>query len=441
MNKIMIYCKMDVVYMVTQNLIFDIEEKANEICKLITEKYIGKEGLVLASYNIDGTIKDRHLTIQDFGDFFPFLLYFDHIDFVDKQIEISSSHLWKGLYVENGLILPPKNHDYLFGLIEYYKTTKDQKMLDLLEEKMSNFVKYLMKDNMVCNYFYPKYRLRIPVSDPITGGFIELFLEMYELTKDDRYLNIAQNTAYAWLNNDFFKIFGLFPSKNVINSEFLSKLYRKIHPNPIVTMFKTNTNLMYSIVMLYRITNNSIYKEAILKWVDSIKTNMFDEAIYSHWSPDKGKQKVELLMNFPVLDLLCDIYYFVENSKDILDFANKIAKFWISHQFPLGLFPNSPFENRDNLDCQTDFMIALMKLYELSDNKIYKASVDKCFNAVIDYHYTINGYVLSVNKKGDIVDSTISTKYNALLLKPFILYIENKKIYEDTYLYDIVKDR
>ena len=125
-----------------------------------------------------------------------------------------------------------------------------------------------------------------------------------------------------------------------------------------------------------------------------------------------------------------------------LVYAEKVAEFWLNLQSKLGLIPNRLDKSYTHLDNKTDFAVALLKLYALTENKKYKNAAIKIIDGVIKFHRTDRGYVTSVDaKSGEIVNYEVKTKFNSLFLKPLIAIDREDEIYKDKKLYNILRDR
>ncbi|MBA7489539.1 hypothetical protein ES702_00073 [subsurface metagenome] len=209
-----------------------------------------------------------------------------------------------------------------------------------------------------------------------------------------------------------------------------------------VQLMKDNTNFIFSLIAAYKKTGNLTYKDAIIKWINGIKRNLFrDGFIFKFWSPHSGPKEIELSQNFSVIDILCDVYWSVNRDKRFLQFAEEIASSWFKVRWDNGLFPRSPDVDFNHLDEQTDFCISLMRLYELTGKHKYRDIAEEAILSVLKYHYTPSGYIMSVNNQGRAVDVTIAPKYNTLLLKALVLFIDGRNIYESGTLSDLMEDR
>jgi len=297
----------------------------------------------------------------------------------------------------------------------------------------------------------------------------------------------ALETIDNWISTKFFKKFGLFPTKYYIGDRFLnflcmnsylprikssSRLYKfnyseyykfgyrgiKKHivdiihsiPNSRMAFFeKGNSNFAYALIAAYQATNNNIYKDALIKMAKSLgkiigENNYITRPMLLGRHIDRGRNNYDISLdqNEAVIDLLCDIYCLVDRDESYLRLAERMAEYWVGLRWDNGLVPNLPEAGFDHIDNQTDFSVALYRLYELTGKQRYREIGREIFDAILKYHHSEKGYILSVNKEGQICNRLVMIRHNALFLKCFILYgTDNPKIYKNNNLHDLMKDR
>jgi len=446
-----------------------LKERALEIIKNIKKSFINKDGLISMAYP-----PTKNNLIADFDDVVPFLLYFGEEDFIRSQINIASKFTYHGLVTFNGKVVSYRCDEYLGGLLAYYRHTEDNFAYSLLEEALEGIENLVIKKGFLCSYYNIKQKKTPLITSPRTGAVLEVLLESGDIFPDvkERTLGIIDN----WIKIPFFKKYGLFPFKYYVNNPLFNTLFEKLifltggssyykyfgggfyyhsgwkgnianilYKLPVgdkVQVMKDNTNFIFCLIAAYRNTNNEKYKDAVTLWVNSLKKNLFkDGFIFKFWNPPSMAKGIELSQNFSVIDILCDIYCFIDKNEQYIKFAEEIAQSWIRIRWDNGLFPRSPSLPFNHLDEQTDFCVSLMRLYELTNEQRYRNVAEETIVSILKLHYTPNGYILSVNNQGKVVDSTISPKYNALLLKALILFIDGRKIYKSEYIHDLMKDR
>lgn len=221
-------------------------------------------------------------------------------------------------------------------------------------------------------------------------------------------------------------------------------------PNSQMAFFaKGNSNFAYALIAAYQATGNTAYKDALIKIAKSLESiigenNYITRPILLGRHIDRGTNNYDISLdqNEAVIDLLCDIYFLVDRDESYLRLAERMAEYWIGLRWGNGLVPNLPESDFDHIDNQTDFSVALYRLYDLTGKQRYRKIGREIFDAILKYHYSKKGYVLSVNKEGQICNRHVMIRHNALFLKCFALYgTDNPEIYKNNNLHDLMKDR
>lgn len=432
-----------------------IEERASELIEKIKTTFVNQSGLLSSTYP-----PSEHNLLADFDDYVPFLLYFNEADFVRSQIEVSSKFTYQGLVHDGRWIISYRNDEYLGALLAYYRHTNEPFVYELITTTLNGIRNLLIRNGFLCSYHDIKRGKTPLIASPRAGCLLEVLLQTGDISPS--MLEEALTTIDNWLQIPFFNKYALFPSKHYISSRILNAVFQRsrfpiprivrqasvpslFYQMPIgtkVQVMKDNTNFIFGLIAAYKKTGNPVSKDAITRWIDGIKRNLFrDGFVLMFWSPHAEPKEIELSQNFSVLDILCDVYRFVNRDKRFLDFAEEIASSWLKVRWDNGLFPRSPDADFNHLDEQTDFCISLMRLYELTGKQRYRDIAEETTLSVLKYHYTPSGYIMSVNNQGKAVDATIAPKYNALLLKALILFIDGRNIYESGILCDLMEDR
>jgi hypothetical protein len=184
---------------------------------------------------------------------------------------------------------------------------------------------------------------------------------------------------------------------------------------------------------------------------------------YSYYDVKKGKGSVVSLEgNHAILDALLEIWLRLKNEQ-ILETVEFVANAWIERQdssglipegisepiprFSTGIIPRTSFidPHLSRLDSQTDFLVFLLKLYDVTNDSKYYTSSLNILQAITKYHKFDEGYVEYVNiPSKEKVSYVIETKYLSLLLKSFIAHIEvlkGEKIVNNPLLSNLLRDR
>jgi hypothetical protein len=171
---------------------------------------------------------------------------------------------------------------------------------------------------------------------------------------------------------------------------------------------------------------------------------------FAHWLWNEGNvyllldrrfrgYQPHLKAGFAAMDLLCDMHVVGVGRPDTLNLARAIGEFWLSQQWPNGLFPKIPGEASDHLDANTDLSVALHKLAFLTGDTRYRQAAERCRDAILVYHAGPAGYVLSVSREGQVVDARVLVKYQSLLLK--LALLDGESPYDDTRVAGLLRDR
>ena len=120
----------------------------------------------------------------------------------------------------------------------------------------------------------------------------------------------------------------------------------------------------------------------------------------------------------------------------------RVADAWLRIQGETGLFPNAPGLRHDDLDVQTDMIVALAKVGELTGEDRYREAAALTLDGVLRYHRQDSGYVLRVDVgSGNVISTFMKTKFIALFLKALHLYHDGRKIYGTPELLEVLRDR
>ncbi len=439
--------------------------KPSQIIDNILNRYTNEEGLLSRTY----PSSNNHL-LSDLDDYLPFLLYYDQFDYAKNQVTKSVELLGLNkLVYKNGRLISYLNNEYIGGILHLYNKTKDDDLKLILSHISEELSSDLTIDNILISY-KDENGNKSKIATPLSGGLLEVIIELSEYFPE--LLEIATQTINFWLNSNFYQKYSLFPSKYHISSSRWNRIFMKskmfiplkiqnrlganfyhqkkwndyLYKMPIgikVQTAKDNTNLIFSIIELYRKTRDEKYKNHLYNWVKSFsKTMTKDNDVYRFWQLNDKLYFVSLDHIFPIIDILCDIYYFVERDKYFIELArNIIDRCLTNYLWENGLFPKEKTGKVNHIDIQTDFIVSLKRMYEITGDVKYNEAAKSIFNSILQYHYSDEGYVTKVDVYGIQVDQKIEPKYNALLLKAFILIEDRFSIYHSKENHSLMKDR
>lgn len=426
-----------------------LEKEALRIIDLLKTDFVFKDGSFFLEKKGD-KIFPYHI-YPDLGDFLMFFLYFKEESFVKKQIALFKKQLEDYLYISEfktfGLPNLAKSYEYtdmLVGLTDYYSTFPNEDNKKLLLGTFEKAVQIFNLNKQPNSFFYVPLNKRIPIFDTRDGTFIEICVDLSNTLSDPKYLKIAQNIYKGLISSDFYKKTGILPKFDgpTLVKKIISLKNKEKFLSADIT--KNNTNTLFGLLALYRANGDRDILESIDRVVRAIADkSSFQGGVSNRFIPGVIPKQSDLLPSFSVIDFLCDLYKETSGSY-YLNLAREITDFWINLQGKTGLFPINSQSTESFFDSETDMVVALMKLYELTQNTAYKNSAHKCFTGIIKYHGG-RDYVLSVNvDDGRVVNKTQRTKFLALFLKAIILMIEINKgnqIYKDQKLFDLLRDR
>jgi uncharacterized protein YyaL (SSP411 family) len=274
-----------------------------------------------------------------------------------------------------------------------------------------------------------------------------MFIELFEETSFLENRTVSEVLAKKLLEIPTFKTMGIFPSFVSSSWGSLLALHPQYKKRFRETMFiKSNANALHGLLSLYQKNNDPKLKAAIEHWFAGVTKHFIDhDGFVIHTAEiEEGrltKTVTGSASNHTAIDLFSDLANHFKEAR-YLDAAEHTARAWLSIQGTTGLFPLSPTNRTSDLDSQTDMIVALWKLHELSGKEEYRAAADRALEGVLTHHKQPGGYVLGVNvDSGTIVSAWYKTKFIALFLKALHLYIDGRKIYQNEELFELLKDR
>ncbi len=434
----------------------ELKSRCQEVIGWMKEDYLREDGVPMS--RLDGNtgkpIVYGHI-LEDLGDYLPFFDYFGESEFTDNQISLLSGHL-KGNLISTekrlrvfSSIKTFAHTDLLLGLVDHHHFTRDKGTLELA----TSIVDALISRNYRNGFFVMESFVpfgSMPIAESKDNTTIELLVELYKLSGEEKYLGICREMAASWRKLPFFKRHGLFPTYHVTSLGPLMRLSPKTAARcRQVRTMKHNTNSLFSYLELYKATGDETLSQDILNWVEAFKSVMLAKydtppsIVSLDGDTVSVKSKPSLTSAFPVVDAFCDCAHFMDDSEPFLETARGIADFWVSRQSPdTGLFPADADSKVSNLDSETDMLIALMKLHELTGEKSYRESAVSALEGIMQHHRLKKGYCLSVGlKDGKPADTVVKVKFTTLFMKALILFLEGTDIYGNERLYNLLKDR
>ncbi len=406
----------------------NLQNESTYIVDLIRSKYLDDSGILIQGFGQGHLIKNQ--IIDDFGDVAPFFALYGGEDICRRHLDYLNEHK---PYKEFSKAF--EFTDLLLGLVWYAKIGEHKKIsTDIAIEISDYFINnWIIQGKIISN----KNIKFLSVTNGIDSTFIEVWVEMYQITGDLKYLLLAKDTAgffISLLNNKAGLLL-----KNHINVSALQFLFQKTKLGSSCKIMKDNTNFSFGLLDIFRATKDQKYLD-ITRAITNQLASLFDNKVFTNKLDEPGR--IELTPSFAVLDYCCDAYV-LSQDQTYINLARKIADFWLRKQSSnTGLMPMYSEGQKSYFDCETDMAVALTKLFEITDNKNYLLASNKILNGILNYHKTENGYELEVDvHTGQILSNSIKTKFNALLIKLLHLKSQKSSIYNDPTLFMLMKDR
>jgi len=386
---------------------------------------------------------------HDIGDIIPFINFYEAgKDFSRKQIEQTVdkiNDIWLYKRNENFIFLSDQI-DLILGFIEYYRQTKESRILRYFEKIMKSISTYFIINNKI----YGVYDLRKKSVNKNVSYYgaviIEYFVDLYEFTLDEKALAIATKLSLQIVSNKYFKKYGLLGDYN--NFKYLIRNFRTNIWNKQVSK---STNFIIGIIAVYEKYNNEILYESLDNYFNLLNKDLMKDGLFLSGNNLKNGKivKTNLFTSFEAIDMLCYMFFVTKNIK-FLEYAKNIANPWIENQPDSGVFPYYFDENISWLDADVDFSISLLRIYELSGDNKYKIAADKCYSGLVKHNLPYSSINVKTKERvknlnyGSIHDPDMylaDEKYLALFLKLPIYFSSDKRIYEVDGLFKLLRDR
>jgi hypothetical protein len=440
---------------------------SSRLINLIKDNFINEDGVL----SLDFPVSKKNL-LSDLDDYLPFFLYFGEKNFIKNQIMLSRKIYKKPSLVQSrgSRIISYMNNEYVGGIANYYQLYKETEIKSILDNVIKSVFKNLTNGNHIISYYDRRKKKKSSLINPYFGGFIEVLIELEYLYP--KLKNVIYPTIDIFLSDPTFIEKGIFVSKIHPKSKFYNYLFKGMIlplPNKVLNILnvhfyslgrwsdylfclpigpfsqlaKDNSNLVYALIEAYKKTKDDKYKEAVKKWIFSFeKYFMRGNNVYRFLNRNYSVNEINTGHIHPVIDILCDTYVFVSKDQKYIDLAFRIMDKVISnYKWDNGLIPTIPNKNFNSLDIQTDFIVSLWRISEISGNDKYKKISYNIYESIIKYHFSDFGLNNSVDINGNQIGK-VEPKYNALFLKAMILMEQdNFKIYKNSYNHGLMKDR
>ncbi len=418
--------------------------QTERILNQVKTHYLNSNGILVGGLDsLSGKVLDPRPIHEDLGDTVPFLIYFGEEELAKTQVEAA----WNRLLSDNWHFANPRRtrqwlldaydwSDLLWGMISWAEYTQEGSDRARVDRMLENWQKlFVLPWGRATGLSTSLGGMPLPISSlQSVGMFPEILVRWCELTGKNEYLDLAREIVEQWAEDPFFKENGLFPKASLRAalgcsvSSFVQPLAQPfISQLSTIRLFKDNTNLIASIMAVYRLTQNPKLEEVVQHWIQGFSTNLLTDAgeLRVEWSPKSNLSKIYSIFSFQIIDLLCDGYTLFKD-QTMLALARKIANYWVEIQgetglFPCNLSPKHGLEKVTFSDGETDMSVALLKLAELTGENRYYTVASNCIEGIRKYHYQRFGIADAVNSDtGEVVRSLSKTKFYILSLKVWI---------------------
>ncbi len=415
-------------------------ETCNRVIEILKSS-TGKDSLLLEKIDAEQFRPEGRPLIGDLGDYAPFVYWagksYKNDDWIEWSLNQAKSSLRfqdrEGFFKISNIQDLNSQSDAFLGLNLMYLLSKDADLLEAAKRFASN-LKDLSSGGFIPVQVLPG-GIKAPLSMPSYSGlYIEELCNLYSITKEKHWLELAETMGYSWVNSSFFSEMGLFSFQRLGNRIFEVPLNivlgsRKLNLNTAMTM-KGNTNMAFGLLRLYFLTNNDIFAAALEKWRVGVLSKLkIGDVFGSFW--DGSSKQSSLASNHAMIDIFIQ---FEKLSKGSIEIAKRCADAWLAkmknglvpegfsesvYLFDRGIYVN---KNISRLDSQTDFAVILLKLYKECGDRKYLEAAKTLVKSVISQHSYKEAFcefvnVESLEKSGFLIES----KYIALLLKPLLL--------------------
>ena len=441
-------------------------KEAQWIADLTVEKLSDENSLLPKRIDCQsGEVMDPERMIDDLGDYVQNIWYLGKIlgnqGFMDFAVTSvcnaarsyqDESGLFKGAFRQGilGKIDWYSNEDVFVGLTALYRLSKNRQIEDIIIRFQQGIERYACDSGVLpaAERGILKY-IGIPPK-----AFVEGLVQSYLANGSKNTLDLAKRLTAPWINLQFFKRHGIFPSRILTLSRLNDKMQRHINFLGKCIIPKTNVNFLHGILELYKVTGDKIYADSMRQWINSAEKNLVKDGLYvfsynannGTWS-HHNKAIVPLIA---VLAFYADFYKHIGDA-EVLSILKRWADNVLQSQTEAGFFRDAPHDPKDSkysrgfLDCQTDMSVLLLKLHGLTNNAGYLEAAKRCIDGVIKHLKRPYGYIEYFNPVNGSAEhhSRMYTKFFTLFIKALILLdaaLSGEDIYQEE-LFILTADR
>jgi len=448
---------------------------SREVGDLIRSK-VGRRGLVVTGgyHSTTGEWIQTYCNPDDIGDYLQYVAWLGvlsheqrFVEFAVRQVELWNEHLrmpsgfYHPFYDAERDRLPTRTHlrpvyphynvDALFGLVALYRLTRRELFLDSASRLCDGLLRFgLSARGFVHTSVFPLLALPVPkrgrimIRPQTCGLYIEELCELFEITGHERFLEGAVKIARACMGTGSFVRRGLF-----VNSYLPILGWSRIVK---ADLMKTNTNMLFGLLALYRILKEPAIESAVIRSVDALSRLQGSEgAFYRAWDTKLDRvasYEISKTQNHAVIDVLIESRLALGDDR-CLGRAESCAGYWLAAQSAIGLFPEGARGqvrwNKSVLDSHVDLLTVLLKLHKLTGERRYLDSFLRGMQGLLRYHRTGGDWAGEVDYvTGALVSDVMAVKFLGGLLRTLLFaheVLRGNDPYQNLILRLLARDR
>lgn len=393
---------------------------------------------------------------NDLDDILPFLIYFNRQNYVEDQIE--KILVCSGIdQVKNKRDVVLWRYDeWIGGLFLSEHKTHIQSGNKLLRQ--------ILTRNSSKDYLYPSYDLKnknniFKYFTPRAYGIFEVIFENKDKIDDEIYnefynlfeatlVNINLNKCVYVMDKPGLDMMTYDRRISLLNSYYTNTGFKralkisliKILDFRFVKTMKDSSNFLFSFLEYLKLSelNKSNHKDLFVK----LLSNLTLENPVKTFN-NKSSSSYQVCHNTAAIELICDYYYFIDKNEELLNRALNISNYFIKYFKKKKYLTRNDKSKEVFVDEVIDFSIALKKLSELkNNNKISSLAKDIYQSSKVHLNLS-KGFVYQFYNIESKKLRRVSPKYSFLFMKGVITFelLEDEKIYENSKLFNLLKDR
>jgi len=394
----------------------------------------------------------NHLCIDELGDFAQYVSILGRITGNDDYLRWALDQALRGLSVSqasDGLIYHDKGSaqkaikffplirygDTFWGLSEMYRVQREEGLKEAFDRLIGGTFKFCLVNGLPSYgcFFIGKKAITLPIAEVMTSGYLaESAVNMYLLTRQDNYLDLAKRITEKWLATQSFKVHSMFLrhcrtdwpwiSKGIFDLQF--RLRGRPGMNETI-LVKGDTYLIFSILALYRASSDRKLARAVIRWREAVATRATtpDGRFFNSINLKNNKKySVRLEENHSIIEAMIDIAVDF-NDEESLKLAERACDSWLSRADRNMLIPNSDDEPFVRLDPLLDFSVNLLKLSELNRRENFRERAFEIFNSALKHFRLPYGFSEAIHKDTlSPASSLVKTKFLGLLIKGLLIF-------------------